>query len=186
MKTKCLLSLLVFGVCNAGFSAETLPAFNGVLTFGQEPRFVLVAADGRTSHFLKLGERFAGYTLKSYDAAAADLLLEKGGDTSRIHLTADAAIKKADAGKVSASDREVLESMIEKIPVTGTIVVGGKPFMLVGNARLAPGTKFTATYRGDSYQVELVGVDRTAFTIRYHGIDITRPFKKPSAASVPP
>jgi uncharacterized protein len=72
-------------------AADQLPIFNATLTVGKEHRFVLVDETGKTSSFLGLGESFAGYKLKAYDAKAGALDLERDGKVSRVTLAADAA-----------------------------------------------------------------------------------------------
>src|SRR4051812_17595724 len=80
---------LVFAV--ALRAAESLPLFNATLTVGKEHRFVLVDPNGQASSFLSLGETFAGYKLKAYDAKAGELELERDGKISRVTLVTDAA-----------------------------------------------------------------------------------------------
>jgi len=46
---------------------------------------VLVDGDGKASSFLQVGESFAGYKLKAYDAKEAALDLERDGKVTRIH-----------------------------------------------------------------------------------------------------
>jgi hypothetical protein len=77
--------------------AEALPLFNATLTVGKEHRFVLVDSKGKASPFLSLGESFSGYTLKSYDAKAGALELERDGHVSRVSLVSDASVAHAAA-----------------------------------------------------------------------------------------
>src|SRR5581483_10854676 len=72
--------------------------FNALLTVGKEQRFVLIAQpEGKPSPFLRLGESYAGYTLKTYDAKTSTLELERGGQISHVTLMADAATANAPA-----------------------------------------------------------------------------------------
>src|SRR5687768_181572 len=89
---KLRLTLLAFVSAIALRAADTLPLFNATLTVGKEHRFVLVDANGKPSSFLRLGEKFDGYTLKNYDAKAGALELERDGKVSRVMLVADAAV----------------------------------------------------------------------------------------------
>src|SRR5687768_13155499 len=86
------LTLLALASAIALRAADALPLFNATLTVGKEHRFVLVDATGKASSFLRLGEKFDGYTLKSYDAKEGALELERDGKTSRVMLVADAAV----------------------------------------------------------------------------------------------
>ncbi|MBL9189472.1 MAG: DUF2059 domain-containing protein [Opitutaceae bacterium] len=103
-------------------AADGLPVFNAVLTMGRESQFVLVDASGRTSGFLKLGQSFAGCTLKAYEAKTGVLEVERDGKPVRLTLVAEAAVKHADAAPARATladatavlDAMNFEQMMEK------------------------------------------------------------------------
>ena len=86
------LTLLALASAVALHAADALPQFNATLTVGKEHRFVLVDATGKASSFLRLGEKFAGHTLKAYDPKTGVLELERDGKISRLTLVADAAV----------------------------------------------------------------------------------------------
>ena len=77
---------------------------------------------------------------------------------------------------IPVSDRSILEAVAAKIPVTG-MVVGrdGKP-MLTGTSgkKFYVGSTFTVTDGAQDYDLEVVAIDRTTFTLRYRGEEITR------------
>ncbi len=100
---KLRLTLLALLSAVALRAADALPLFNATLTMGKEHRFVLVDANGKSSSFLELGETFAGYKLKNYDAKEGALDLEKDGKISRVTLVADAATVSAPAAKLPAT-----------------------------------------------------------------------------------
>lgn len=77
-----------------------------------------------------------------------------------------------------AGDREILENLAAKLPTTGSIIFGGQPILLAGRNRLKVGDRFTVASNGQDYELELIAIDRTTFTLRYHGEEITRPIKK--------
>lgn len=111
---KLRLILLVFVSAIGLYAAETLPLFNATLTVGKEHRFVLVDANGKASSFLSLGEVFAGYTLKAYDAKAGALDLERDGQVSRVTLVADAATIGAPAAPMPATVADA-EAVLNKM-----------------------------------------------------------------------
>ncbi len=74
-------------------------------------------------------------------------------------------------------EREILENLAGKLPATGTFVFNGEPLLVVGRNRVKVGDKFTVAYNGQDYELELITIDRTTFTLRYHGEEITRPIK---------
>jgi hypothetical protein len=91
------LALLALATPFALRAADTLPVFNATLTMGKEHRFVLIDAAGKASTFLNLGDAFAGYTLKAYDAKTGTLDLERDGKISHVTLVTDAAVTDAPA-----------------------------------------------------------------------------------------
>lgn len=76
-----------------------------------------------------------------------------------------------------AGDREILETLAARLVPSGTFVYLGKPQLVIGKNRFPVGTKFTVTFNAEDYELELVSIDRTTFTLRYRGEEITRPIK---------
>ncbi len=76
-----------------------------------------------------------------------------------------------------AGDRETLEMLAVQITPSAMIEFRGKPLLVIGATRFEVGTRFTAAYNGQDYEIELVAIDRTTFTLRYRGEEITRPIK---------
>jgi hypothetical protein len=74
-------------------------------------------------------------------------------------------------------EREILESLAAKLPTTGTFIFNGEPLLVLGRGRVKVGDKFTVAYNGQDYELELTAIDRTTFTLRYHGEEITRSIK---------
>lgn len=100
---KFRLTILAIASAVALHAADALPLFNATLTVGKEHRFVLVDANGKASTFLRLGETFDDYKLKSYDAKGGALELERDGKTSRVTLVADAAVVAGPAAALPAT-----------------------------------------------------------------------------------
>jgi len=76
-----------------------------------------------------------------------------------------------------ATDREQLAAIAGKIMPKGSIFVGGEPRLSIGNQFVKIGAKFTVSHLGADYILELVAIDRTTFTLRLNGEQITRPIK---------
>lgn len=74
-------------------------------------------------------------------------------------------------------DRETLETLASQITPSGMIQMRGTPRLIIGSKPFEVGTRFTATYNNQDYELELVAIDRTTFTLRYRGEEITRPIK---------
>ena len=78
---------------------------------------------------------------------------------------------------VPVGDREILQALAAQLTPTGTIQIGDAPRLVMGSKRFEVGTRFTVTFNGQDYELELVAIDRTTFTLRYRGEEITRPIK---------
>ena len=74
-------------------------------------------------------------------------------------------------------DREILEAVSVQLNPTGTMEIGGSPRLVMGSKRFEIGTRFIVTYNNQDYELELVSIARTTFTLRYRGVEITRPIK---------
>lgn len=117
-----LVGMLLAAASPTVFAADQTPLFNATLTMGREHRFVLVDTTGKTSSFLALGDSFAGYKLKSYDAKSGVLEVERDGATAKLTLVGDAAIANAPAAptKATLADAQAVltamnfEQMMEK------------------------------------------------------------------------
>ena len=75
-------------------------------------------------------------------------------------------------------DRETLETLAAQILPSGTIERGGTRRLMISGKAFEVGTKFVAMYNNQEYELELVAIDRTTFTLRYRGEEITRPITK--------
>ncbi len=92
---KKFLSLLLLAGAVSAFAAESTPLFNAMLSVGKENRFVLVSPTGKVSSFLRTGEAFEGYVIKSYDAKTGTLSLDKDGTPVALTLVANASVGTA-------------------------------------------------------------------------------------------
>jgi hypothetical protein len=87
-----------------------------------------------------------------------------------------ATTKVVGAPKLS-SDRELLEQIATKIPPTGTIFLNGEARLMFAKKTVRIGDHFTVTFNNQDYDLELVNIDRTTFTLRLNREEITRPIK---------
>jgi hypothetical protein len=98
---------------------------------------------------------------------------------------AAAAARQSGAGPILAppTDRELLASIASKIVPSGTVYLGGRPLLMFGKRFVRTGSRFTVTYKGADYVLELTDIDGTNFTLRYNKEEITKPVKSPPAKS---
>jgi hypothetical protein len=75
------------------------------------------------------------------------------------------------------SDHELLEEIVGKVKPSGTFSFGGKPLLSFGKKYVKIGSHFTVTYKGNDYDLELIGIDNANFTVRYKNDEITRPIQ---------
>jgi hypothetical protein len=94
---KLRLFLLSLFTAAAVHAADAVPLFNAMLTVGKEHRFVLAGLDGKPSGWLNLGDTYAGYTIKSFDAASSSLELVQDGKSIKVTLVNGAGVKDAPA-----------------------------------------------------------------------------------------
>lgn len=90
---------------------------------------------------------------------------------------APAPAAPAAATSAPTTPRETLEAIASQITPSGTMIFRGKPRLLISGRPFEVGTRFTASYNNEDYELELVAIDRTTFTLRYRGEDVTRPIK---------
>lgn len=76
-----------------------------------------------------------------------------------------------------AGDREILETLAARLQPSGTLAMAGTSQLVIGKNRFPIGTRFTVSFNGQDYELELVSIDRTTFTLRFRGEEITRPIK---------
>jgi hypothetical protein len=92
-------------------------------------------------------------------------------------VSASRSVAGTPAANRPLNDRETLAAIAAKIPSTGTMMQGGKPLLIVGKNRIEVGAHFTVTFGTQDHDLELVSIDRTTFTLRLRGEEITRPIK---------
>ncbi len=96
----------------------------------------------------------------------------------KAQMAAAAAAAQAGAGPVrAAGDRGVLESLADKLAPSGTAVIGGEPILLFGQKKLKVGDRLTITFEGADYDLDIVAIGSTTFTLRLNREEITRPIK---------
>ena len=90
---------------------------------------------------------------------------------------APAPVAREDAPPAPLNDRQIVEALAAQLNPTGMILFGDSPRLVMGSKNFEVGTRFTVTYNNQDYELELVAIDRTTFTLRYRGEETTRPIK---------
>ncbi len=71
--------------------------------------------------------------------------------------------------------RDLLEKLAAKIEPSGTVVMGGEAILLLGQNRLKVGDLYSINFEGATYEVEVIAIESTRFSIRYKNEELTRP-----------
>jgi hypothetical protein len=94
------------------------------------------------------------------------------------------AAKATTAGATAAaielprSDLEMLEVLVSRIPSAGTMSYQGKLEIFLGGNRIGLGQVFTVPHNNRDYDLELVAITSTTFTLKYRDAMITRPMRQ--------
>lgn len=78
---------------------------------------------------------------------------------------------------VVQSDSMLLGQIAPKITPSGSVVLGGESLLLFGQKRLKVGDHLPIIFEGKPYDLELVDIQSTSFTLRLNGAEITRPIQ---------
>ena len=101
--------------------------------------------------------------------------LEQAAASQQALVSAPSA--NSSQARPGATDREQLVAIASRIMPKGTIFIGNEAMLSIGNQFIKIGAKFTVSYLDVDYILELTAIDRTTFTLRLNGEQITRPIK---------
>jgi hypothetical protein len=76
--------------------------------------------------------------------------------------------------------RERFLAVAASLNPTGMVQIGGQPILLVGQKKFKVGDFIPIVFAGKTYELEVSMIDRTSFTLRSNGEDVTRPIKTPT------
>jgi hypothetical protein len=180
MKASCLLPAVVaaLSLTSVGFSASA-PVSDVAPTAKRRPA-------------VELAQRLATVTPPA--TLPSDLVFpfnpvafsQPDPEEQRAFEQAAAANRAASANATRpgpTGNREQLAAIAAKIAPKGSVFIGKDPSLVIGSKFVKVGTKFTVTYSGVDYVLELTAIDRTTFTLRLNGEEITRPIKTAAKTS---
>lgn len=78
---------------------------------------------------------------------------------------------------VSRDPAEVVKAIIVNIKPTGSVALGGEPYLLFSERRQKIGDILPVSLDGVEYNVEIVSITPTRFRIRYNGQEAERTIK---------
>jgi hypothetical protein len=82
-----------------------------------------------------------------------------------------------EAAPATVTDRQLLETIARQIDPTGTVSIGGEPFLLFGQKRIKVGDALPITFDGQQYELVITAIKPTSFTLRLRGEELTRSIK---------
>lgn len=86
-------------------------------------------------------------------------------------------VEQAKIGPDTLSPQERLEQIAAQINPTGSVTLGGEPYLLFTEKRQKIGDKVTVALDGVEYEVEIVSIDKSRFRLRYNNLETTRSIK---------
>ncbi|HEY5552267.1 MAG TPA: hypothetical protein VIK52_10270 [Opitutaceae bacterium] len=98
-------------------------------------------------------------------------------ETDLKDLIVDTSIRPKDTGPRLVSDTDVLQSLAASINPTGSVTLGGEPFLLFGEKRLKTGDRYTVTKDGVDYAIIINSIEPGRFSIRYNSQVLFRQIK---------
>ena len=78
---------------------------------------------------------------------------------------------------VRRSDADLLQEIAKLILPTGSVTLGGEPYLLFGEKRQKKGDKVAVSYDGVEYVVEIISIANKQFRLRYNNEEMVRPIK---------
>lgn len=95
---------------------------------------------------------------------------------------APAGAKPVDADvTIPPDDYVLLQSMAAQLSPDGTLRFGDDDYLVLNHKRYKTGDSIPAIFGGKQYQLQLVRIRGTSFTLRLNGTEITRPIQQSSS-----
>lgn len=89
-------------------------------------------------------------------------------ETDLKDLVVDNSIRPKDTGPRLLSDADILQVLANRISPSGSIELGGEPYLLFGEKRLKTGDQYTVNKDGVDYTVIINSIENNRFSIRYN------------------
>lgn len=86
-------------------------------------------------------------------------------------------LEKVKAGPSLITPQERLEQIAAQIHPTGSVTLGGEPYLLFTEKRQKIGDKVAVSIDGVEYEVEIISIDKSRFRLRYNNLETTRSIK---------
>lgn len=74
--------------------------------------------------------------------------------------------KKVDPVESAFTGVELLKNLANQVPATGTAMLGGQYYLLTGQKRLKVGDRITINFQGGAYDIEILSISATNFSVK--------------------
>jgi hypothetical protein len=98
-------------------------------------------------------------------------------ETDLKDLIVDNSFRPKDTAPKLVSDADLLQVLASSITPTGSVTLGGEPYLLFGEKRLKTGDRYTVTKDGVDYAVVIDSIEPNRFSIRYNSQVLFRQIK---------
>ncbi len=94
----------------------------------------------------------------------------------------------APSGEKASAPGEIVElvQIAPNITPSGSVRIGGESFLMFGQKRFKVSDHLPIVFEGKSYDLEIVEIQSTSFTLRLNGVEITRPIKSVTKPATKP
>jgi hypothetical protein len=79
------------------------------------------------------------------------------------------------------SDQDFLALLANQLNPTGVLMMGDQILLMFGEKKMKVGDVIKIPFDNQGYDVELVDIARTSFTVRLNNVEVTRPIKPAKA-----
>lgn len=161
----CLMAVFIPAAASAAAASRTRPP--------REVQSDLVAPEARQG-VLDLGNRLSHPS----EPPPLSANLKNPFDFDKSEPDPTPAPNGAPAQAQSKGARDILETLAPLVKPTGTVIMTGRPAILTfSRTTVKVGQNFTINFEGTDYELGLVAVTSTTFTLRYKDEETTRPIK---------
>jgi hypothetical protein len=94
-------------------------------------------------------------------------------------VSASSSASSTTVGGAASAPGEIVQlaQIAPNITPSGSVKIGSESFLLFGQKRFKVADHLPIVFEGKSYELEIVEIQSTSFTLRLNGVEITRPIK---------
>ncbi|MFA6288686.1 MAG: hypothetical protein WC661_14985 [Opitutaceae bacterium] len=109
--------------------------------------------------------------------ASDEVVLRTPFNPVQVPPSASPSASNGGAGSSPSGEDAQLAQIAPNIKPTGAVKIGDDALLLFGQKRFKVGDRLPIVFEGRPYELEIVDIQSTSFTLRLNGVEITRPIK---------